>query len=161
VRYDFSVQRSSNLYEPGTHRRGALPRDGGVDENWGSVVSEIRIKDEYSTGLRGLDQFSHMIVVFHMHNSSFDPGEHLVRRPQGRQDFPLTGIFAQRAKHRPNPIGVTAVEIVSVEGSTVKVKGLDAIDETPVLDIKPYFNSFDRRNGTEPSWVSKIMAEYF
>ncbi len=125
------------------------PITEGVDEDWGSVISEIQVKPEYADGLRGLDGFSHALIVFYMHQSSFDAADDLVRRPRGRADMPLAGIFAQRAKHRPNPIGVTAVEVVGIvrDGSgSLRVRGLDAIDGTPVLDIKPYVPAFDRRD---------------
>ena len=97
-----------------------------------------------------------------MHKSSFAPETDLVRRPQGRSDMPESGIFAQRAKHRPNPIGVTAVELVSVHGNVVTVKGLDAIDGTPVLDIKPYFPVYDRvEKAFVPEGVHRLMIGYF
>lgn len=138
------------------------PVTEGVDEGWGSVVSEIQLDDRYAPGLAGLDEFSHLIVVFYMHKSTFDEGAHLKRKPQGRQDMPLIGIFAQRAKHRPNPIGVTAVELLRVKGSAISVKGLDAIDGTPVLDVKPYFPAYDfRENVRTPSWVIELMKGYF
>ena len=134
----------------------------GVDEGWGDVVSEIRLDDRYAPGLAGLNEFSHILVVFYMHKSTFDEGAHLQRRPQGRRDMPLIGIFAQRAKHRPNPIGVTAVELLKVEGSTLSVRGLDAIDGTPVLDVKPYFPTYHcREDAVTPSWVGELMKEYF
>ncbi|MBN2336814.1 SAM-dependent methyltransferase, partial [Candidatus Bathyarchaeota archaeon] len=101
------------------------PVSEGVDADWGSVESEIVVDERYSAGLRGLDGFSHILVVFYMHRSSFDSGTHLVRRPQERGDMPLLGIFAQRAKHRPNPIGVTAAELLGVNGNRVRVRGLD------------------------------------
>jgi tRNA-Thr(GGU) m(6)t(6)A37 methyltransferase TsaA len=137
------------------------PVKEGIDKNWGSIVSEIVIDERYSAGLRGLSEFSHVMVVFHMHRSSFDPVTDLVRRPQGREDLPLVGIFAQRAKHRPNPIGVTAAELVSVEGNVVRVRGLDAIDGTPVIDLKPYFIAYDRRDARTPPWVDELMRDYF
>ena len=137
------------------------PVSEGVDEGWGSVTSEVVIDEGYASGLTGLDAFSHILVVFYMHMYTFDAGSDLVRRPQGRPDMPEVGIFAQRAKHRPNPIGVTAVELVSVEGSVVTVMGLDAIDGTPVLDVKPYFPAFDRREAETPSWVDELMKDYF
>ena len=134
----------------------------GVDEGWGDVVSEIRLDDRYAPGLAGLNEFSHILVVFYMHKSTFDEGAHLQRRPQGRRDMPLIGIFAQRAKHRPNPIGVTAVELLKVEGSTLSVRGLDAIDGTPVLDVKPYFPIYDcREDAVTSSWVGELMKGYF
>ena len=137
------------------------PVTEGVDEGWGAVTSEMVIDEEYAQGLTGLDAFSHILVVFYMHRFTFDAGSHLVRRSQGRSDMPKVGIFAQRAKHRPNPIGVTTVELASVEGSVVTVRGLDAIDGTPVLDIKPYFPVFDQREAETPSWVDELMNGYF
>lgn len=133
-----------------------------VDEDWGEVVSEVVLDPALAEGLRGLDDFSHVLVVFWMHLASFDPRRDLVRRPRGRADLPLTGIFAQRAKHRPSPIGVTAVALLGVEGNVLSVKGLDAVDGTPVLDIKPYFPQFDRAEGRAvPAWVAEVMAGYF
>ncbi len=137
------------------------PVTEGVDEGWGSVTSEVVIDEGYAHGLTGLDAFSHVLVVFYMHRYTFDADSDLVRRPQGRPDMPEVGIFAQRAKHRPNPIGVTAVELVSLEGNVVTVRGLDAIDGTPVLDVKPYFPAFDRRGADTPSWVDDLMKNYF
>jgi tRNA-Thr(GGU) m(6)t(6)A37 methyltransferase TsaA len=138
------------------------PVKEGVDENWGSVISEIHIKEKYAGGLRGIDSFSHIIVVFEMHRSTWSPDSDLVRRPQGRSDMPLTGIFAQRAKHRPNPIGITTVKLLAVQENILTVQGLDAIDETPVLDIKPYFPQFDLASGLRyPEWVDRLMKNYF
>ena len=138
------------------------PVKKGVDEGWGEVVSEIHLNPDLADGLKGLDEFSHIIVVFYMHESTWNPESHLVRRPQGREDMPYLGILAQRAKHRPNPIGVTSVRLLGVEGATLKVQGLDAIDGTPVLDIKPYFHRYDRvADATAPEWVDRLMADYF
>lgn len=98
-----------------------------------------------------------------MHKSTFIREKHLQRRPQNRKSFPKIGIFSQRAKHHPNPIGITSVEIMDVkeqEGYLV-VKGLDAINETPIIDIKPYFPQFDRRDADVPPWVTILMANYF
>jgi len=134
----------------------------GVDENWGNVVSEVHINSSLASGLNGIDQFRHIIVVFYMDRSSFDPKTDLVRRPQGRSDMPELGIFAQRAKHRPNPIGITTVEITKVSGNVLTVKGLDAIDGTPILDIKPYYSAYDQiSEPTTPEWVARLMKNYF
>ena len=138
------------------------PITEGVDEDWGSVVAEIHLRVEYAPGLRGLEEFSHLIVVFLMHQATFTPGDDLVRRPRNRADMPEVGIFAQRAKHRPNPIGVTAVRLLSVRGNVLTVRGLDAIDGSPVLDIKPYFPAFDRvEDAMAPEWVGRLMEGYF
>ncbi len=102
------------------------------------------------------------MVIFLMHEATFSPATDLVRRPRGRADLPEVGIFAQRAKHRPNPIGLTAVRIVGREGRVLRVRGLDAIDGTPVLDIKPYVPAFDRVDGAKtPAWMDEIMKDYF
>ncbi len=132
------------------------------DENWGNVISEIHLDSTLAAGLKGLEQFSHVIVIFMMHQSRFNPTKHLVRRPQERADMPELGIFAQRAKHRPNPIGISAVELIQIDGNVLIVKGLDAIDGSPVLDIKPYFPVFDRvEQPTVPEWVERLMVGYF
>jgi tRNA-Thr(GGU) m(6)t(6)A37 methyltransferase TsaA len=133
-----------------------------VDEHWGDVVSEIHLVEPLAAGLLGIETFSHVLVLFFMHEAAFDPAADLVRRPRGRADLPEVGIFAQRAKHRPNPIGLTAVRIVGHEGNVLRVRGLDAIDGTPVLDIKPYVPVFDRVDGAvTPAWVDEIMKDYF
>ena len=133
-----------------------------VDQNWGDLVSEIHLTEPLTPGLRGLEQFSHLIVLFCMHQATFDPATDLVRRPRGRHDMPELGIFAQRAKHRPNPIGITAVERIAITGNVLKIKGLDAIDGTPVLDLKPYVPIFDRIDGAViPAWMKRLMEGYF
>lgn len=138
------------------------PIKEGVDKDWGRVISEIHIDKELTPGLSGIESFSHIIVIFKMHQSSWNPKNDLVRRPQGREDMPLVGIFAQRAKHRPNPIGITSVRLLGVEGNILRVQGLDAIDETPVLDIKPYFPQYDRvSDSCSAEWVDRIMSDYF
>lgn len=97
----------------------------------------------------------------YLHEAKFIPEKHLIRRPRGLADMPLVGIFAQRAKDRPNPIGITAVRVVSVADGVLTVEGLDAIDGTPVLDIKPYYPAYDRRNASVPEWVDRLMRDYF
>lgn len=138
------------------------PVKEGIDKEWGEVISEIHINTALADGLNGIDLFSNIIVIFEMHQSSWNPENDLIRRPQGREDMPFTGIFAQRAKHRPNPIGITSVQLLGVEGNILRVKGLDAIDETPVLDIKPYFPQYDRvPDSHNPNWVDRLMLDYF
>ncbi len=134
-----------------------------IDRNWGEGEAEIHLNPDLAPGLKGLNEFSHALVVFYMHGTPpFDPATNLVRRPRGLADMPELGIFAQRAKHRPNPIGVTAVQIVGVEGNVVRVRGLDAVNGTPVLDLKPYFPIFDRaETATTPEWVDRLMKGYF
>jgi tRNA-Thr(GGU) m(6)t(6)A37 methyltransferase TsaA len=132
-----------------------------VDMNWGKVESEIILKPEYIPGLLGLDGFSHLIVLTLLHEAKYIPEKHLRRHPQERENMPLLGIFAQRARHRPNRIGVTAVELVELKENGVKVRALDAIDGTPIIDIKPYVPAYDRKNVTIPRWMEQMMKCYF
>jgi len=133
-----------------------------VDEGWGAVESTIVLELDHRRGLQGLDGFSHVLVVTFLHGASFDPARHLLRRPRGLAEMPEVGIFAQRAKDRPNPLGITAVPLLCVGTSSLTVCGLDAIDGTPVLDIKPYFPRFDAVAGARvPDWVETLMRDYF
>ncbi|MCW4013021.1 MAG: tRNA (N6-threonylcarbamoyladenosine(37)-N6)-methyltransferase TrmO [Candidatus Bathyarchaeota archaeon] len=137
------------------------PVTEAVDMNWGEVISEIVLESEYAPGLLGLEDFSHLMVLTFLHEAEYNPEKHLRRHPQERQDMPLLGIFAQRARHRPNRIGVTAVEIVEVTENSVRVRALDAIDGTPVIDIKPYVPVYDKKDATIPEWMEKMMKGYF
>ncbi len=132
-----------------------------VDRNWGETLSEIHLNDDLISGLEGLEDFSHLIIIFYMHKARFDLKTEMIRRPQGRSDMPFIGMFAQRSKHRPNPIGITTVKLVSIQEGIITVKGLDAINDTPVLDIKPYFPIFDQVDATIPKWVDILMKDYF
>lgn len=131
------------------------------DTFWGEDVSVIRLKEEYQGGLLGLEAFSHALILCCLDQAAYIPQKHLRRHPRGREDLPLVGIFAQRVKDRPNRIGVTAVEILSVDADRIAVRGLDAIHGTPVLDIKPYFPAFDKRDAQVPGWVDQLMEDYF
>lgn len=131
------------------------------DDFWGNSTSTITLRDEFRGGLTGLQEFSHAIILCYLDKTRYIPEKHLVRRPRNRQDMPLLGIFSQRTKDHPNQIGITTVEILSVSDTTITVKGLDAIDGTPILDIKPYFPIFDRRDAQTPEWVDILMKNYF
>lgn len=102
--------------------------------------SEVVLDEKYRDGLMGLDRNALIVVIFY-----FDRAEGYALRlhPRGDPSRPLTGLFNTRTPHRPNPIGVTVVRLMSVEGNRLVVEGLDAIDGTPVLDVKPYSSEFD------------------
>jgi len=135
-----------------------------VDDGWGAIDAEIvldptRVSREAT---RGLEDFSHVVVVFHMDRVAEANVETGARHPRERADWPAVGILAQPARSRPNRIGVTAVELIAVDGLTLRVRGLDAIDGTPVLDIKPYITGFAPRGPIrEPAWVKELMAAYW
>ena len=131
------------------------------DSAWGNDISTIILDEAYQGGLTGLSDFSHAIILCHLDRAKFIPEKHLLRRPRNRVDMPTLGIFSQRTKDRPNPIGVTSVEILTVSENSITVQGLDAINGTPVLDIKPYFPVFDRREAKTPDWVDILMDQYF
>ena len=133
------------------------------DDSWDSEVCEIVLEDRFGPeALAGLDGFSHIEVVFHFHQVADTEIQTGARHPRGRADWPLVGIFAQRGKMRPNRIGVTVCRLLSVEGRALKVRGLDAIDGTPVIDIKPVIKGFlPRGEIIEPAWASELMKEYW
>ncbi len=135
-----------------------------VDDAWDAVTAEI-VLDPAQLGpdaALGLDSFSHIVVVFVF--DRLDPAklERNARHPRGRTDWPRVGILAQRGSPRPNRIGVTTCRVLSVEGMRIRVQGLDAIDGTPVLDIKPHMTGFDPRGEIrEPDWAREIMEGYW
>ena len=129
---------------------------------WGDIESEIHLENGLTGGLQGLEQFSHAVVVFYLHAiEAFNAEKQLLRHPRGMEHLQKVGVFAQRTKYRPNPIGVTAVELLSIRDNIVTVRGLDALDGTPVLDLKPYIPMFDRVEGARtPEWVVHFMEGY-
>ena len=134
-----------------------------IDDDWGGTLSDIVLHDRFPTdALDGLDEFSHVEVVYVF--DQVDEAEIAVgaRHPRGRSDWPRVGIFAQRAKGRPNRIGVTTCEIVDVDQRVVTVRGLDAIDGTPILDLKPYMVEFGPRTKVrQPAWSHELMRDYW
>lgn len=124
----------------------------------GSAVSKIVIDPMFAKGLEGLEDFSHVYVLFWLHDVP-EWSNRLKVHPRGRVDIEKVGVFATRSLHRPNPIGLTLVKLLSRRGRTLSVKGLDAYDGTPVLDIKPH----DRRDRTPrprvPRWWKELSRE--
>jgi tRNA-Thr(GGU) m(6)t(6)A37 methyltransferase TsaA len=111
-------------------------------------ISQIEVFKEFHEGLKDIEGFSHIIVIFWLHKSQ---GYHLlVKTPW---DDVLHGLFATRSPHRPCPLGLTVAELVAREDNTLKVKGLDAIDGTPLIDIKPYVPSIDERAVVKLGWL--------
>jgi len=138
-------------------------RQAPEDDHWDTVPSRIELDSSQfgPEALQGLDTHSHVEVLFYFHATQ-TPAETGARHPRGRTDWPKAGIFAQRGKDRPNHIGATICRILSVHGTTLEVAGLDAIDGTPVLDIKPVWSGFlPRGEFREPSWAKALMSQYW
>lgn len=124
---------------------------------WEEVVSDIVVDPSLEEGLEGLEQFSHIIVVFWMHRVPRMKRPPARIHPQGRADLPLVGLFATRTPYRPNPVGVRVARLLERRGNVLNVVGLDAIDGTPVLDIKPYLPPYDAPSECRlPEWMGKL-----
>jgi len=124
-----------------------------------SNVSKIILRQDLTEALDGIEDFSHLFVIFWMHEIPKEERRTMKVHPRGRVDMPLLGIFATRTPHRPNPIGLTLVELLRVEGNVVTVRGLDAFDGTPVLDIKP-FDYWDMvEDAGLPEWWMRLEKE--
>ena len=123
------------------------------------VISQIIFREDLTEALTGVEDFSHLFVLFWLHEMSEQDKRILKVYPRGRDDMPLLGIFATRTPHRPNPIGLTRVKLISIKGNIVTVQGLDAFDGTPILDIKP-FDSWDSTEDFKvPEWWKKLEKE--
>lgn len=134
------------------------------DDAWGGVDAVIRLDGGRfaADAVAGLEQFSHLEVVFVF--DRVDPAhvETGARRPRGNPDWPLVGIFAQRGKARPNRLGVSRCALLHVDGLDLHVRGLDAVDGTPVLDVKPWMQEFSPRGAVrQPAWSSELMRAYW
>jgi tRNA-Thr(GGU) m(6)t(6)A37 methyltransferase TsaA len=138
-------------------------RSQPVDDFWGNEIARIELAPRYGAdALAGLADFSHAEVIFLFHQVAEDKIVTAARHPRGNLAWPKVGIFAQRAKNRPNRIGSTICRIMQVEGSGILVSELDAIDGTPVLDIKPVMREFlPRGDVRQPGWVAELMADYW
>lgn len=135
-----------------------------VDDDWGDVRAVVRIDasrfDEDSVA--GLEDFSHLEVVYHFDRVDRARITTGARHPRNREDWPKVGVFAQRGKNRPNLIGVSRCSVVGVDGLDIHVVGLDAVDGTPVLDVKPYMAEFAPIGEVrQPAWVAELMSAYY
>jgi tRNA-Thr(GGU) m(6)t(6)A37 methyltransferase TsaA len=117
------------------------------------ITAEIEVDPHLNDALDGLEGFSHIIVLYWMHRAVFDK-KYLKAHPMGRKDVAMQGLFAVRTPKRPNPIGKSTVRLLGRHGNILKVQGLDAIDGSPVIDIKPYIPGYDSASdATVPDWV--------
>jgi len=133
------------------------------DDYWGNVTSEIIISDPLPEEcLDGIDTFSHLEIIFYFDKANQTDKVHGASHPRGNKDWPKVGIFAQRKKDRPNHLGLTIVKLISRKGRTLIVQGLDADNDTPILDIKPVAKEFlPREIVTQPMWMTELMRDYW
>jgi tRNA (adenine37-N6)-methyltransferase len=133
------------------------------DDDWDAVESVIRLDERFDPeALAGLEEFSHVEVVYVFDRVDPVAVETGARHPRGNLDWPRVGIFAQRAKDRPNRIGIGVGRLLGVDGRDLRVAGLDAVDGTPVLDIKPVMAEFlPRGELRQPAWSRELMAGYW
>jgi tRNA-Thr(GGU) m(6)t(6)A37 methyltransferase TsaA len=136
--------------------------DPGNSDHWGDVETTILVEPRFGDRcLTGLAGFSHVEVIFFFDRLPEREDYRQPLRPRGRADLPEVGVFADRGPRRPNRIGCTICEIVSARGRELRVRGLDAVDGTPVLDIKPVIRQFLPGRIRQPEWVGRLMADYF
>lgn len=133
-----------------------------IDDNWGTIIAEIELAEHIPTeAFDNIADFSHLEIIYYFDKVK---KEDIIfsGRPRGNSAYPLTGIFCQRKKDRPNTIGLATVELLEHNGRTLTVKFLDAINGTPVLDIKPVFKEFQlKAEIRQPAWVADLMKNYW
>lgn len=134
------------------------------DDNWDAEQAWIELSknDFLPEALDGLSAFSHVEIIFYMNQVDPNKVEKTARHPRNNQDWPKVGIFSQRGKNRPNQIGTTICKIIKIENGNLYLEGLDAVDDTPVLDIKPWVKEFGPRGSIyQPSWITELMSDYW
>ncbi|MGZ3857827.1 MAG: SAM-dependent methyltransferase [Bacteriovorax sp.] len=134
------------------------------DDNWDSEKMHIELDSTQFSGeaFAGLADFSHVEIIFYMDQVDPLKIEKTARHPRNNTDWPKVGIFSQRGKNRPNQLGLTICKIVKVDGRNLYLEGLDAVDGTSVLDIKPWVKEFAPRGEiNQPTWISELMKDYW
>lgn len=137
-------------------------RQNLIDDFWGNIISEIELDDQIpENALEGILGFSHLEIIYYFDKVANDKILYS-RIPRGNLNYPETGIFSQRNKDRPNHLGLCTVELIWHQGRSIGVKYLDAIDGTPILDIKPVYKEFNLNEEVrQPTWVSDLMKNYW
>lgn len=133
-----------------------------IDDDWETIIADIELADHIATeAFANISDFSHLEIIYYFDKVKNDDIV-FAGRPRGNPNYPLVGILGQRKKDRPNKIGLATVELLEHNGRTIKVKFLDAIDGTPVLDIKPVFKEFQPKTLIrQPVWVADLMKKYW
>ena len=133
------------------------------DDFWGDVESTIELVASFEPdALAGLEAFSHAEILFHFDRVTDDRVVSGARHPRNNPDWPAVGIFAQRGKNRPNRLGQTVCRVLGRDGRRLRVAELDAVDGTPVIDLKPVMPEFlPRGEVVAPAWSAELMARYW
>lgn len=141
------------------HPIGVVHNDVTSGEvRWEEIVSRIEVREDLLPALEGVEEFSHLLILFYFDRLPPEAAP-LQVHPERRPEMPLVGVLATRSPHRPNPIGLTAVELLRREGNVLWVRGLDAFDGTPVLDIKPYLPRGDHLEEVRiPDWLRRLWS---
>jgi tRNA-Thr(GGU) m(6)t(6)A37 methyltransferase TsaA len=139
------------------------PRRDVADDDWGDVQAVIELTPNLDPdALAGIEDFSHAEILFLFDRVPESAIERTARHPRNNPAWPRVGVFAQRGKNRPNRLGSTIVRIVERRGRALHVLGLDAVDGTPVLDIKPVMTEFlPREPVRQPTWSTELMRDYW
>jgi len=139
-------------------------RNQPEDDNWDRIQSYVQLDERQFSddAFLGLEAFSHVEIIFFMNQVDVRKIETSCRHPRNNPDWPKVGIFAQRGKNRPNQIGTTVCKIKKIDGLKLHIEGLDAIDGTPILDIKPWVSEFGPREKIhQPKWITELMKSYW
>lgn len=133
------------------------------DDYWGNIISVIELEPSLpEDALSEIESFSHAEIIYYFHRVEETKIERGARHPRNNKNWPKVGILSQRGKNRPNRLGVTIVKILKREGRRLHVQGLDAIDGTPILDIKPVLREFlPREEVRQPEWATELMKNYW
>ncbi len=137
------------VHSPFRTREDIDPARNVRPDGFSDIRGSLEIDERYASGLRDISGFSHLIVIFVFHKSS---GSKLRARPPFQRR--TRGVFSTRSPHRPNPIGMTVVRLLGRRKNILKVSGLDMLEGTPVLDIKPY-TAKECKRGARPGWMHK------
>jgi len=136
-------------------------RKNSTGQRWREDVSEIVFKEDYAECLDGLEDFSHITVIYWAHRVSEEGRSTKRVHPAGKKDYPLKGVFCTRSPARPNPVCVTIVELLERKSKVLLVNGLDAIDGSPVIDIKPHLPPYDAPADMKlPDWMQSLVEHF-
>jgi len=136
--------------------RNQVTQPPGANYNWPDVVSELVIDRSLTDALDSLDEFSHIVVLYWIHRVDTAAKLPMKIHPRGNPSLPLTGLLATRSPHRPNPVGIATAQLLERRGNILRVKGLDAINGSPIIDIKPYIPGYDSATDARtPRWTGQ------